>query len=199
MILELIKKLNNLSMKRITIIQLTIATLISILFQFIIPFWWQPLHFYNSGTTIQHGDEGINIVFFTISQWYFSLSIAWFLRRDNKYINNFLAFSIVPLASVVIPEFFVYGLYYDYIHILPIIIAIYITWKKRETLEEKFVIPNFIIVSLWLYIDYFFKLAYFQGPFSTFVINWAIISILNFCYSVLIRMLKRKVDSKRDG
>ncbi|MFX1357126.1 MAG: hypothetical protein ACFFA8_07550 [Promethearchaeota archaeon] len=183
-------------MKRITIVQLTIATLISLLFQFVFPFWWQPLHFYNGGTTYQHGDPGLNLVIFTISQWYFSLSAAWFINRENKYLNNFLAYSIVPLSSVLIPEFFLYGLYYDYIHIFPFIVAIYIVWKKRETLYEKFVIPNFIFVSIWLYVVYLCKLAYYQGPFLTFFFNWSIISILNFIFSIFIRFLKRRDNLK---
>lgn len=195
-ILERLKKLDNLSTKKILIIQLAIATLISLLFQFVIPFWWQPLQFYNNGTNAQHGDPGLNLVIFTISQWYFSLSIAWFIYRENIYLNNFLAYSIVPLSTILIPEFFIYRLYYDYIHILPFIVGTYITWKKRDTLFEKYVIPNFILVSIWFYIVYFLKLAYYQGPILTFVINWFFISVLNFCFSVFIRFLKRRLDSK---
>ena len=195
-ILERIKKLNNLSVKRKTIIQLAIATIISLLFQFVIPFSWQPLHLYNNGINAQHGDSGLNLVIFTISQWYFSLTLAWFIFRDNKYLNNFLAYSIVPLSTILIPEFFIYRLYYDYIHILPFIVGTYITWKKRDTLFEKYVIPNFILVSIWFYIVYFLKLAYYQGPILTFVINWFFISVLNFCFSVFIRFLKRRLDSK---
>lgn len=148
------KKISELSLRSIMIIQLAIATIISLLFQYVIPFWWQPLHFYNSGTTHQHGDPGINLVIFTVSQWYFSLSLAWFIYRDNKYLNNFLAYSIVPLASILIPEFFIYYLYYDYIHIFPVIVGIYIIWKKRDTLEEKYVVPNFAFVTIWLYTVY---------------------------------------------
>jgi len=192
------KKISELSLRSILIIQLAIATLISLLFQFVIPFWWQPLHFYNSGITHQHGDPGINLVIFTVSQWYFSLSLAWFIYRDNTHLNNFLAYSIVPLASILIPEFFIYYLYYDYIHILPVIVGIYIIWKKRDTLNEKYVIPNFIFVTIWLYTVYFFKLAYFQGPLLTFIINWLVISIFNFCFSLIIRFLKSRANKKRE-
>lgn len=188
--------MNNQNIERITIIQIALATIISLLFQFVIPFSWQPLHLYNNGINAQHGDPGLNIVIFTISQWYFSLSIAWFIYRDNKYLNNFLAYSIIPLSTILIPEFFIYRLYYDYIHILPFIVGIYITWKKRETLFERYVIPNFIVVSIWLYTVYFLKLAYYQGPILNFIVNWFFISVLNFFFSLFIRFLKRRLDSK---
>ncbi|MFX0058494.1 MAG: hypothetical protein ACFE8J_09375 [Candidatus Heimdallarchaeota archaeon] len=188
--------MNNLSVKRITVIQLAIATLVSLLFQFVVPFSWQPLHLYNNGINAQHGDPGLNLVIFTISQWYFSLSVVWFFNRDNKYLNNFLAYSIAPLSTILIPEFFIYDLYYDYIHIFPVIVGLYITWKKRETLVEKYVIPNFIFVSIWLFTVYFFKLAYYQGPFLTFLINWFVISVLNFFFSLFIRFFKGRTDNK---
>ncbi|MFX1313656.1 MAG: hypothetical protein ACFFHD_13760, partial [Promethearchaeota archaeon] len=87
--LRFLLKLNNLSLRSITLIQVAIATIISLLFQFLIPYWWQPLDTFQHGIK-QHGDVGANIVIFTISQWYFSLSIAWLIYHDNPYLNNFL-------------------------------------------------------------------------------------------------------------
>jgi len=127
-------KFNELSLKTITIIQIVISTTVSLIFQFIIPFSWQPLDTFLYGIK-QHGDPGTNIIIFTISQWYFSFSIAWLIFQDNPYINNFLIYSIVPLGIIVFYEFFFLYLYYDYIHITPIIIDIYLIWKKRDTLS----------------------------------------------------------------
>jgi hypothetical protein len=197
-ILDYKEKLKDLRVKRITVIQLATATVISLLFQFVIPFSWQPLHLYNNGINAQHGDPGLNLVIFTISQWYFSLSLVWFINRENKYLNNFLVFSIVPLSTILFPEFFIYGLFYDYIHILPVIIGIYIIWKKRETLVEEYVIPNFIFITIWLYTVYFCKLAYYQGSFLNFIINWFVISILNFCFSFLLRFFKMRTNIEKE-
>ncbi len=161
---------SNLNLHTITIIQFAIAILISLTFQFLIPFSWQPLDTFLYGAK-QHGDPGANIIIFTISQWYFSLSIAWLFYRKNPYVNNFLIYSIAPLSIIVIYEYFVLYLYYDYIHITPIIIDIYLIWKRRETLFRKFA-PLIITLNIaWLFLVYFFKLAYYNEDLLIFIRN----------------------------
>jgi hypothetical protein len=78
------KKLGELSLISITLIQIIVSVAISLTFQFIIPLAWQPLDAFEAGRMIYHGEEGTNIVIFTVSQWYFSFSISWHLKRDNK-------------------------------------------------------------------------------------------------------------------
>jgi len=161
-----------------------VATIVSMIFQFLIPFSWQPLDTYLYGIR-QHGDPGTNIVIFTISQWYFSLALAWFIYRDNPYLNNFLIYSIVPLGIIVIYEFFFLYLYYDYIHITPVIIDIYLIWKRRETLSRKFAFYIIPINVSWLISVYFLKLAYYNEVLLFFIRNvliylglWILLSFL---------------------
>lgn len=184
-------KLNKLNLKKITFIQIIIAAIISLIFQFLIPFSWQPLDTYLYGPK-QHGDLGTNLVIFTISQWYFSLSIAWLIYRDNPYINNFLIYSIVPLGIIVVYEFFFLFLYYDYIHITPFIIGIYLIWKRRETLSQKFA---FYIIPLnlsWLISVYFLKLAYYNEVLIVFIRNLVIYSTLWILLSFLFSFKSRE-------
>lgn len=182
----------NLNLRTITIIQLGIATTISLLFQFLIPFSWQPLDTFQYGAK-KHGDPGANIIIFTISQWYFSLSIAWFFYRENPYLNNFLIYSIVPLGIIVIYEFIVLFLYYDYIHITPLIVDIYLIWKGRETLFRKLA-PHIITLNIaWLFIVYFFKLAYYNEDFLIFLRNIIVYLIL---WVVLSFLLNSKKENK---
>ena len=190
-----LKKLGDLNIRYITIIQLAVALLISLLFQFVIPLSWQPLDAHESGYNIKHGDPGTNLVFFTISQWYFSLSIVWFLRRDNKYINHFILYSIFPLSLIIVLEFSVLGLYYDYIHILPLIIAIYITWKKRDNLIPHYLIYYTIVCAIWLFTVYFLKLAYYGAPLLIFIINWSVNALLNVGYTFFVIYLKKRAES----
>ena len=183
-------KLNDLSLITITLIQITIATIISLVFQFLIPFSWQPLGRFLYGIK-QHGDPGTDLVFFTISQWYFSLSVAWLIFRDNPYINNFLIYSIVPLGIIAFYEFFFLYLYYDYIHITPIFIDIYLIWKKRETLSQKFA---FYIISInisWLLSVYFFKLAYYSEELLIYIRNILIYLVLWIILSFLFKSKRR--------
>ena len=193
------KKLSELSLRSITFIQCIVALLISLIFQFIIPLAWQPLDAYEWGNLIQHGDEGINIIIFSVSQWYFSFSISWHLRRDNKYINNFLVYSIPGLSSIVFIEFFLYGLYYDYIHLITYVTALYIIAKKRESLIPNYVIPNFIFVSIWLFSVYFLRLAYFNSPLVDYFFRWVITSIANFGIWCLIIIMKKKIDKNTNS
>jgi hypothetical protein len=183
-------KLKNLSLKEITLIQILIAVFISLLFQFLIPYSWQPLHLFTYGINTKHGDPETNLVIFTVSQWYFSGSVAWFFYRENKYLNNFLFYSVAPLSTIVIPEFIVYFLFIDYIHLLPFFVGIYIFWKKRETVEVKQFFPNFIIASSWLFIVYFLKLAYFQAKLIDFFFNWLVIAFFSFLSFFFIRFAK---------
>ena len=181
-------KLNHqflkLNIKNITIIQISFATIISLVFQFFIPFSWQPLDAFLYGIK-QHGDPGTNFVIFTLSQWYFSLSIAWFIYRDNPYINNFLIYSVVPLGIIIVYEFFFLFFYYDYIHITPVIIDIYLIWKRRETLSRKFAFYIIPVNISWLLSVYFLKLAYYNEVLLFFFRNvliylalWILLSFL---------------------
>ena len=169
--------LSNLNIISITSIQLTCAIVISLIFQFLIPFSWQPLDTYQYGAS-QHGDPGTNLVIFTISQWYFSFSIVWFFYRKNPFLNNFLIYSIVPLGIIVVYEFSVLFLYYDYIHILPLFVDVYMIWKQRKTLLKRFA-PYIIPLNiLWLVSVYFFKLAYYNEELLIFIRNVIIYVVL---------------------
>jgi len=183
-------KLNELNLITITLIQITIATIISLLFQFLIPFSWQPLDTFLYGDR-SHGDPGANIVIFTISQWYFSLSLAWLLFRDNPYINNFLIYSIVPLGIIFVYEFFFLFLYYDYIHVIPFILDIYLIWKKKETLSQKFSIYIIPLNIIWLFLVYFLNLAYYSEELSVFLSNILIYTVLWILLSFLFRIKKK--------
>ena len=169
--------LSNLNLITISYIQLAVAIVISLIFQFLIPFSWQPLDTFQYGVK-QHGDPGANIIIFTISQWYFSLSIAWLFYRENPYINNFLIYSIVPLGMIVVYEFSVLFLYYDYIHITPLIIDAYLIWKCRQTLLKRFAPYIITLNSIWLLSVYFFNLAYYNEELLIFIRNIIIYVVL---------------------
>ncbi len=179
-------KVSGLSLLTITIIQITIAVIISLVFQFLIPYWWQPLDTFLHGIK-QHGDEGVNIVIFTISQWYFSLSIVWLIYPDNPYLNNFLIYSIVPLGIIVAYEFFFIFLFWDYIHLIPVILDIYLILKKRETLRQKFAPFIILLNTIWLFSVYFLKLAYYGVDLSIFIKNYLIYLVLWIGLSFLFR------------
>ena len=170
-------KFLNYNLRTITVIQLVIAIAISFFFQFLIPFSWQPLDTFQYGAK-QHGDPGSNLVIFTISQWYFSLSIAWLFYRENPYINNFLIYSIVPLGMIIVYEFSVLFLYYDYIHITPLIIDAYLIWKCRQTLLKRFAPYIITLNSMWLLSVYFFNLAYYNEELLIFIRNIIIYVVL---------------------
>jgi hypothetical protein len=181
--------LKKFKLRNLTIIQISIATVISLIFQFIIPFSWQPLDTFLYGVRA-HGDPDTNLVIFTISQWYFSISLTWFIYPDNPYINNFLIYSIAPLGILILYEFFFLFFYYDYIHITPLLIDIYLIWRKRETLLKNFAPIIIILNSLWLYSVYLLKLAYYSEDVLIFTRNVLI-------YIVIWIILSFLFDSKR--
>ena len=183
---------SNLNMVSITSIQLACAIVISLIFQFLIPFSWQPLDTYQYGAS-QHGDPGTNLVIFTISQWYFSFSIVWFFYRKNPYLNNFLIYSVVPLGIIVVYEFTFLFLYYDYIHIVPLFVDVYLIWKHRETLLKRFAPYVITLNIIWLLSVYFFKLAYYNEELLIFIRNVIIYFMLWTALSLLFKS-KKKLD-----
>jgi len=184
-------KFSELELRTITLIQVTIAIVISLLFQFLIPFSWQPLDTFLYGAR-NHGAPGANIVIFTISQWYFSLSLAWLLFHDNPYINNFLIYSIVPLGIIFVYEFFFLSLYYDFIHVVPFILDIYLIWKKRETLSQKLATYIIPLNITWLVLVYFLDLAYYSEELIIFLRNLLIYSVLWILLSFLFKTKKKE-------
>jgi hypothetical protein len=63
-----IRRINEYSLRMITIIQIIIATIISLLFQFVFPLNWQPFDCALHGPNVQHGDPGTSVVISTLSQ-----------------------------------------------------------------------------------------------------------------------------------
>jgi len=181
--------LKEYKLRTVTILQVSIALIISLIFQFIIPYSWQPLDTFLYGVQ-QHGDPGTNLVIFTLSQWYFSLSLAWLICRENYYINNFLIYSIVPLGIIVFYEFFFLFLYYDYIHIIPVLVSIYLIWKKRDTLLQKYALHIIPINICWLISVYLLNLAYYNEDLLIYIRNVIIYLVLWIVLSFLFELKK---------
>ena len=133
---KILKKFFKLKLYEITIIQIIIAIVISLTFQFIIPFSWQPL------------------------------------------------------------DTFLYGvlfLYYDYIHITPLIIDAYLIWKYRHTLLKRFAAYLITLNSIWLLSVYFFNLAYYNEELLIFIRNVIIYVVLWTALAFLFKSKKNLV------
>ncbi|MFX0072865.1 MAG: hypothetical protein ACFFAO_17450, partial [Candidatus Hermodarchaeota archaeon] len=177
-----IKRISEYSIKTITIIQIIIATIISLLFQFVFPLNWQPFDAAIHGPNVQHGDPGTSIAISTLSQWFFSFAIAWLIYRDNPYVNNFLIYSLIPLIAVLVMDIAIL-LWWDYIHFLPLIVDIIILFRKRDTLIQKRFPFYFCFMSLWYATVYFLRLTYLDVPLYLFFLNWILMGVLGFVIS----------------
>jgi hypothetical protein len=177
------KKINELNLITITIFQTIIAATISLFYQFIFPMTWQPLDVAMFGPNIKHGDPGRNFVIATLTQWWFSFTIAWFVYRDNPYINNFLAYSFVSMGVILFLEVVLYKLYWDYIHMIVFIVDIYIFWKKRATLFQKWLLYYLTIITIWYFSVYFLRLAYFGAPLWFIIFDYIFAVIINIAIS----------------
>ncbi len=198
-----LKKISEYSLTTISLIQLTIATIISLLFQFVFPLTFQPLDVAIHGPDIKHGDPGMNYVIATISLWYFSFSIAWFIYRDNPYLNNFLIYSFPLVSMIFVVDMVEFFLFWDYIHFSPLSVDIYLIWKKRKTLYQMWYPFYLLIISVWIYTVYFLKLAYYLTPIYVYIFNWLSISILcavlsfSFHDSLIFAYVKKKKTEKK--
>lgn len=70
----------------------------------------------------------------SISMWFFAFSCAYFIYPDNKILNNYLFCALFPLSYIVVFEWFGF-FFWDFFHLLPIIIAFYILSKHSEQIK----------------------------------------------------------------
>ena len=122
-----------------------------------------------------------------------SLLVIFFFLIVSKYKiwkifrPLILIYSIVTLGIIISYEFFFLFLYYDYIHITPIVVDIYLIWKRRETLSRKFALYIIPVNISWLFSVYFLKLAYYNAVlllyFQNFLIYLALWILLSFLFN----------------
>jgi hypothetical protein len=178
------------------IFQIVAAIVISFVYQLVIPLSWFPLDSFTR-PTVKHGDPGTNIIIFTISQWYFSFSLVWFFKRDNKIINNFLLYSIPALYPMFILEVFGFRLIYDYIHILPLVVGFAIFFTQIDTIKPKFVILNILLSAVLLYFAYFLRLAYYDDSIGFFTFKLLLICIVDLTIAFTVSKLQKKYSLKK--
>ncbi|MHA1649780.1 MAG: hypothetical protein ACTSYB_06280 [Candidatus Helarchaeota archaeon] len=144
------------------LIQVIIVIGVTLIVQFLIPWSWLP---FNAIVGDVFGSGMVtSLPIASMSTWIFAFSIAWFIFRDNSYINSFLVCAVFPLSVIVGIEFSFYRLVWDYIHVLPLIIGIYIIWKKRDTLIRRYILLfSGILVGIIL-LEYYIGVAYSAIP-----------------------------------
>ncbi|MHA1271693.1 MAG: hypothetical protein ACTSPY_18015 [Candidatus Helarchaeota archaeon] len=148
------------------------------------------------GVDLEGGILGINNAIFTISIWMFSLSISWLFFKNNPYINNLIILALIPSGILIIVEFVYLGLFFDYIHILPLIIGIIILLKKHDTLKLKKMLLNSGILIGWICLDYFLGLAYSNIPIFLFTLGFIIFIYITIGISFIYAKFNQKSNKK---
>lgn len=149
-------RLDHLTEKQKLILQLGVATVIALILQFIVPRAWLP--FQQTVGEVFSAEGGLLIA--ELSTWFFSLSIAWFINQNNKYLNSVMIYALLPLGVILALEFSFYFLFWDYLHLLPFIIGIYIAVKRRATLSQAWMLIFSLLLTGWVFLAYFLELAY---------------------------------------
>ncbi|MHA1265417.1 MAG: hypothetical protein ACTSRS_09305 [Candidatus Helarchaeota archaeon] len=150
----------ELTVKQKMPIQMGIAILIVLLMSYVIPSSWQP--FLSEIGDVFGASGGVPIAY--LSYWFFGIAIAWICFRENKYIASFLMYSFLPLGVIVTLEICFYFLYYDYVHLVPLIIDIYILWKSRNVLSRRWLLIFSCVLTGWIFLAYYLNLAYSAIP-----------------------------------
>ena len=165
--------------KKRFLIQLLIAVVISVLFQLLInPFIYEPFIRVHRRVFVSPGD----IVLTSISLWFFSFSFAFFYYQDNEMINSYLLCSFIPLIATFAIEF----IFYDFLHIPPIIVVIYILWKRRGSINLRYLIFANVVLFFWLLIVRLLGINYTSIPIPMIVIVMLIWPSLNLLIGFII-------------
>lgn len=172
------------------LIQILIAVGISVLFQFVIdPYIYDPIIRTLFGGVMESLGA---IVITSLSMWFFSFSISFFIYPDNELVNSYLFCALIPLGFLVAIEFIVIHLFFDFLHIFPIVVIGFILWKKRSTIRFRNVVCSTVILIVWVLIVWLLKLNYMGVALHLgiiIIIGW---SLLNAIMSYLISRLSRK-------
>ena len=132
--------------KKKFLIQILVAIGISVLFQLVIdPVIYDPFIRDRMGGFLEPGDA---IVICSMSMWFFSFSLTFFIYRTNEIINNYLLCAFIPLAIIVGFEFATL-FFIDFLHIPPVIIIVFIIWKHRSTFQLKKVAIASVVLIIW--------------------------------------------------
>ena len=158
-------------------IQIIIAISVSLFFHFIMaPFIIDPIMAFITGTP-QH-----SFIIITLSQWFFSFSIAYFYYPENPIVNNYLFAGFIPVILFLMNKFILSRVYVDFLHILPIIVNIIIIWKQRETLNFKLITITSLILVSWATTVRLLNFAYVEFPIfpigMIIIIAWPTVNIL---------------------
>jgi len=163
-------KFTELNGKQKTFVQMVIAVAIAVLWSFVLPLQWQP---FQAVIGDVFGAES-SVALAALSSWFFGFAIAWFIFRDNAIINNLMMYSLLPLGVILGLEVAFYLLFWDYVHLLPFVVDIYILWKKRGTLRKDYLIYSTGIFTAWVFLSYFLGIAYSNIPLYMFLLGMVI-------------------------
>jgi len=150
--------LKSLNLKQKTLIQVLIALCIVLLLQFVIPLAYQPFNLIVG--PIFGNSTGSVIVVADLGAWFFALAVAWVFYRENSYLNSLMVYSMIPLTVIVLEEFFLYGLFWDYIHLIPFMVNLFILVRKRATLKSNYILLSSLFLTGLLVLLHFLDIAY---------------------------------------
>lgn len=135
----------------------------------------------------------------TLSQWFFSFSVAFFYYPRNKIVNNYLFCGLLPVTFFLLYKFIFLQVFVDFLHILPIVVNIIILWKLRDSLNLKLVGIYSLFLVIWLALDRLFELAYREFPiFPIGVIIIIVWLLFNVIIAYFIKFIQgRKLTPNR--
>lgn len=79
---------------------------------------------------------------------------------------------------IVIYEFFILFLFYDYIYKILEIVDIYLIWRKKEPLFQKSALYIIPLNLLWSFLVYLLRVAYYNEDLLIYFINILTYSVL---------------------
>jgi len=142
------------------LIQIIVAIAISLCFQFVIaPFIVDPIMAFVTGEP-----QDSSRIIITLSQWFFSFSVVFFLDPHNKLINNYLFCGFLPVTFFLLYKFIFLQVFVDFLHVLPILVNIIILWKIRNSINLKLISICSLFLAIWLAADRLLELAYIEFP-----------------------------------
>lgn len=95
---------------------------------------------------------------FTISSWLLGFSIAYFIYRENRFINSILVAAIFPILFVIGFNMLA-GSFFDVLH-LPILIAGIVVIFSRSPFRMLYIIFGIVIFVSWAWFVWLTGLAY---------------------------------------
>lgn len=140
---------------------------------------------------VADGIQGLLVT--SLSCWFFVGSMVLWIDSHNRILINLLIHALVPINVIVALNLFVWGAYWDFVHLIPAVVTWFIVARRAEVLDLKLALSMSPLLLVWAAVVYFTGLNYTAFPLPAAL---AVIVVMPTSTAVMILISRRLFVSR---